>query len=63
MLKKEREDPKYKPLSPTAHKPTAIPRKDQKKLHDAERKQRRQMERETPAPRDDKSLKDKTLFD
>ncbi len=60
MLKKERADPNYKPLSPTAHKPATIPQKDRKKLHDAERKQRRQMEKEIP---DDKSLKDKSLFD
>ncbi len=55
MLKKELADPNYKPLSPTAHKPTAIPQKDRKKLHDAERKQRRQMEKELP--------EDESLFD
>jgi len=41
MLEKEREDPNYKPLSPTAHKPGAVPQKDQKKLDDAEKKQRK----------------------
>lgn len=41
MLKKEREDPNYKPLSPTTHKPAAVPQKDQKKLDDAENKRRK----------------------
>ena len=40
MLEKEKENPNYKPLSPTAHKPTAVPTKDQKKLQDAEQKKR-----------------------
>ena len=40
MLEKEKENPNYKPLSPTAHKPTIVPKKDKKKLQDAEEKKR-----------------------
>jgi len=32
MLAKEKEDPSYKPLSPTAHKPAGVPVKDKQKL-------------------------------
>ena len=35
MLKKEREDPNYKPLSPTAKKPPTVPEKDKDKLKEA----------------------------
>jgi hypothetical protein len=35
MLKKAKEDPNYKPLSPTSHMPAAVPDKDKKKLDDA----------------------------
>ena len=40
MLEKEKANPDYKPLSPTAHKPTAVPKKDKKKLQEAEEKKR-----------------------
>lgn len=40
MLEKERQDPNYKPLSPTAHQPTAVPDKDKHKLQEAEEKKR-----------------------
>ena len=38
MLEKERQDPNYKPLSPTALKAPDVPIKDQQKLDEAERK-------------------------
>mmetsp|Transcript_20770 Transcript_20770/g.25405 ORF Transcript_20770/g.25405 Transcript_20770/m.25405 type:complete len:101 (+) Transcript_20770:46-348(+) len=40
MLKKELDDPDYKPLSPTAKKPTAVPHKDLEKLAEAQEKRR-----------------------
>lgn len=40
MLAKELTDPTYKPLSPTAKKPKAVPKKDLDKLHEAEEKKR-----------------------
>lgn len=61
MLEKERQNPHYKPLSPTAHKPVAVPSKDRKKMHDAEEKKRRQQGKD-PA-KDDKAQKDTSLFD
>lgn len=54
MLKKEQKDPNYKPLSPTAHTPPSVPRKDKKKLQDAEKKKRKQKGKD-----DQKSLEDK----
>ena len=35
MLKKAKEDPNYKPLSPQSHLPAAVPDKDKKKLDEA----------------------------
>lgn len=40
MLAREKQDPTYKPLSPTAKKPTAVPKKNLDKLHEAEEKRR-----------------------
>jgi len=35
MLKKAKEDPNYKPLTPQSHLPSAVPDKDKKKLDEA----------------------------
>ena len=58
MLQKERENPNYKPLSPTAHRPTAVPKKDRKKLRDAEERKR-----QAQGDPDDRLTKDHSLFD
>ena len=57
MLKKERDDPDYKPLSPTAKKPTAVPHRDLEKLAEAQEK-RRQRELDGAGDKKDKSLLD-----
>ena len=57
MLKKELDDPDYKPLSPTAKKPTAVPHKDLEKLAEAQEK-RRQRDLDGAGDKRDKSLFD-----
>ena len=52
---RELEDPNYKPLSPTAHRPVSVPDKDRKKLEDAAEKKKRQGK--------DEDAKEPSLFD